>query len=197
MGQGQQPRRNRGGLRAWVKRLRPDHHARDARRRAAHRLYGDLVNQARTPRFFSELGVPDTPEGRFEMIGVHAALLLRRLHAEGPAGQALGQELFDLMFADLDAGLRELGVGDLSVGRHVKRYAGYFYARAAALDQALAAGDPAGLRTMLKANVYRGGREPTGEQIALLADHLIAVEQVLARQTAEGLLRGEVAFIGN
>jgi cytochrome b pre-mRNA-processing protein 3 len=196
MSQRQQARRDGNGLRAWAERLRPRAHARDARRRAAHRLYCALVNQARTPCFFAELGVPDTPEGRFEMIGLHAALLLRRLRAEGAAGQALGQALFDLMFADLDASLRELGVGDLSVGRHVKRYAGYFYARLGALDEALTAGDPAGLRPMLEANVYRGGRAPTAEQVARLADQLMVVERALAGQAADRLLRGEVAFTG-
>ncbi len=194
MSQRQQARRDGNALRAWAERLWPRAHVGDARRRAAHRLYCALVNQARTPRFFAELGVPDTPEGRFEMIGLHAALLLRRLRAEGAAGQALGQALFDLMFADLDASLRELGVGDLSVGRHVKRYAGYFYARLGALDEALAAGDPAGLRPMLAANVYRGGREPTAEQVARLADQLMVVERALAGQAADRLLRGEVAF---
>ena len=124
----------------WAGRLRGRRAARAALEAAADRLYRDLVARARAPAFFRELGVPDTPEGRFEMIGLHAALILLRLQREGAAGEALGQALFDLMFADLDQGLRELGVGDLGVGRQVKRLAGQFYARLRALDAAIQGG---------------------------------------------------------
>ena len=127
-------------------------------RQAADQLYRAMVEQARRPAFYRELGVPDTPEGRFEMIALHAALVLRRLRREGLPGQALGQALFDLMFADLDAGLRELGVGDLGVGTYIKRLAGQFYARLAALDEGLGDAGPAGSQhgaapPMLRANV--------------------------------------------
>ena len=88
--------------------------------RAAHALYGAIVAAAREPAFYDRLGVPDTMDGRFGMIGLHAALVMRRLRTAGPEGQPLAQALFDLMFADLDRNLREAGVGDLSVGRHVK-----------------------------------------------------------------------------
>jgi hypothetical protein len=99
------------------------------------------LDQARRPWFYRDGGVPDSPEGRFEVIGLHAFFVLRRLRALGEPGQALGQEVFDVMFADLDRSLRELGVGDLSVGKHVKRYARFFYGRVAGLEQAFAAGD--------------------------------------------------------
>ena len=94
-----------------------------ARSRAAGRptiSTATLVEGARAPAFFRELGVPDTPEGRFEMIALHVALAVRRLRREGAPGRALGQELFDLMLTDLDQSLRELGVGDLSVGRYAQ-----------------------------------------------------------------------------
>ena len=67
-------------LLAWRERLRARRAARAARQAAAERLYRDLVGVARAPRFFREIGVPDTPEGRFEMIGLHAALILPGLH---------------------------------------------------------------------------------------------------------------------
>ena len=119
----------------------PSAGARRAHAEAAHRLYDEVVKQARTPLLYSELGVPDTPEGRFEMVALHAALLIRRLRAAGGPGRALGQALFDLMFADMDASMRELGVGDLGVGKQVQRLAGQFYARLAALDDAFGKGD--------------------------------------------------------
>ena len=140
MGEFGQPRPGGGvrdRLRAWRARLRGDRQRRLAREAAAARLYAAAVGLARERRWFAELGVPDTPEGRFEMIALHIALLLRRLRREGPAGGALGQALFDRVFAEVDVALRELGVGDLGVGRQVKRLAGQFYARLATLDRAL------------------------------------------------------------
>ena len=186
----------RGGLRrrvrAWGERLRSRRRGRAARRAAAERLYAEMVEEARSRRFYGELGVPDTPEGRFEMIALQVALLLRRLRAEGAAGSALGQALFDLMFADMDAALRELGVGDLGVGRQVKRLAGQFYARLAALDRALAApgaGAPAALAAAL-APVWQGGPPPAPDQVGALAADLLARERALAARPGKALLRG-------
>lgn len=142
------------------------------------------------------LGVPDTPEGRFELLALHAALIIRRLRAAGPAGQALGQELFDLMFVDVDLNLRELGVGDLSVGKYVKRLARNFYARLAALDAALASGERDALVPMLETNVYRGGPPPGPARVAALADYLFSVATALDLQADDRLLAGEVGFAG-
>jgi cytochrome b pre-mRNA-processing protein 3 len=180
--------------RPWWRRLWRQDLARPAQRAVAHELYRHLVNQARSPIFYRDLGVPDTPEGRFEMIALHACLVLRRLRAEGVAGQAIGQELFDRMFADMDASLRELGVGDLSVGKYVKRLAGNFYARVAALDAALAGGDPAPFERLLRANVYHGAAPPDEAQLRALAGYLIAQDQRLAEQPAAALRAGEVGF---
>ncbi len=178
----------------WWRRLRRADGESAARRRAAHQLYVALVNQARSPALFAALGLPDTPEGRFEAIGLHAALVLRRLKSEGPAGQALGQELFDLMFRDMDVNLRELGVGDLSVGKYVKRLARNLYARIVALEESLAAGDEARLARMLLANVYHGGPAPSEAQVAGLGRYLLGLDTALRGQPGEALLGGEIAF---
>jgi cytochrome b pre-mRNA-processing protein 3 len=182
-------------LRAWSGRFQARRAARAARHAAARRLYGDLVGLARSPAFFRDLGVPDTPEGRFEMIGLHVALVLLRLRREGPAGRALGQTLFDLMMADMDQSLRELGIGDLGIGRQVKRLAGQFYARLHALDAGLGDDAAAGrLGPMLRANVWGAGRQPGADQVAMLADYLICSGRRLDGQSASALLRGEAAF---
>ena len=162
------------------------------RRRRAHRLYVELVGQARHPLFYGWLGVPDTPEGRFEMVALHVALLLRRLGAEGPSGRGLGQEVFDLMFADMDVNLREIGVGDLSVGRYVKRLARNFFARMAALDAGLADPDLGAIAAMLRSNVYHGAAPPDPSQVEGLAGYLIGLDRMLASQSAEALLSGQV-----
>jgi cytochrome b pre-mRNA-processing protein 3 len=98
-------------------------------------LYGALVGQARNPAFYRDMGVPDTVEGRFEMVALHVFLALRRLRAGGEPGKDLGQKLFDVLFDDMDQTLREMGVGDLSVGKKIKAMASSFYGRMQAYDE--------------------------------------------------------------
>jgi cytochrome b pre-mRNA-processing protein 3 len=180
--------------RRWLRGLRPDAGDR-ARRRVAREIYRELVNQARTPAFYRDLGVPDTPEGRFEMVGLHVALAWRRLRVEGAAGNALGQELFDLMFADLDESLRRIGIGDLSVGKQIRRLAGHFYARLKALDEALAAAPAGPLRAMLRTNVYHGGAPPSERQLEALAGYLMATDEALWAHSAASLLAGRLRLV--
>ena len=185
------------GVRArrWLRGFRPDP-AERARREIAERVYRDLVKQARTPLFYRDLGVPDTPEGRFEMVGLHVALVVRRLRFTGEPGRALAQELFDLLFADVDEGLRHIGIGELSVGKHVKRLAGYFYARLRALDDALDAAPGAPLAPTLRTNVYHGALTPPSEsQLAALASYLVAARAALRAHTTVGMLAGDIAWV--
>jgi cytochrome b pre-mRNA-processing protein 3 len=190
----QQPPTPESPRASWLDRCWPERVRRRARRRWAHDLYGDLVDRARQPVFYRELGVPDTPEGRFEMVGLHAALVMRRLQAAGEEGRGRGQELFDVMFADMDAGLRELGIGDLSVGKHVKRLARNFHARLATLDATLSSGDGAGLRTMLASNVYHGGPPPRAPQLDALVGYLKVLDGALCDHDAADLLEGRLAM---
>jgi cytochrome b pre-mRNA-processing protein 3 len=180
-------------VRQWLRRIGPAAAGR-ARRQVAAALYRDLVNQARTPVFYRDLGVPDSPEGRFEMVGLHVALVVRRLRGAGPAGRALAQELFDLMFADIDESLRRIGIGDLSVGKQVKRLAGNFYARLKALDEAFAGEPMARLRPMLRTNVYHGGATPTERQLDALVRYLVAANETLRARPAARLLAGRLRF---
>src|SRR5260370_6969849 len=98
-------------------------------RGAADLAYRRVVEQARQPIFFTDYGVPDTLDGRFELICLHAFLYLHRLKGEPPPATWLCQSFFDEMFADFDRALREMGTGDLSVRKHVKRTARAFYGR--------------------------------------------------------------------
>jgi cytochrome b pre-mRNA-processing protein 3 len=182
------------GVRArrWLRSFRPDSVER-SRRETAERVYRDLVKQARTPLFYRDLGVPDTPEGRFEMVGLHVALVVRRLRFAGAPGRALAQELIDLLFADVDEGLRHIGIGELSVGRHVKRLAGYFYARLRALDDALDA-VPAPLAPMLRTNLYHNAAPPSRDQLAALAGYLSAAEAALRASASARVLAGDIAW---
>jgi cytochrome b pre-mRNA-processing protein 3 len=175
-----------GPLGRWRARRR----ARRDRRDTAHRLYAAVVARARQPVFYAHLGVPDTNDGRLELIGLHAALVMRRLTREGDAGQALAQDLFDLMFADIDRTLRELGVGDLSVGKKVKSIASSFMGRAAALEAALAASDRAAVAVVLERNLYVTGELPPQGRIEALADYLIALDAELLASPGASLLAG-------
>lgn len=163
------------------------------RREAAFRLYGGIVEAARRPEFFLAGGVPDTLDGRFELVALHAVLVIRRLNADHEATKDFAQELFDAMFADLDRALREMGTGDLGVGKQVKRMASGFYGRARAYERALGDGDPAALDEALRRNVY-GTAQPSAAQVAALARYVRAAASGLEAQDVAALVAGEVRF---
>jgi cytochrome b pre-mRNA-processing protein 3 len=124
---------------------------------AADALYAAAVRQARRPTFYVEGGVPDTVEGRFDLIALHVYMVLRRLKEEGGAAADLAQALFDRMFEDMEQNLREMGVSDLRVGARVKDMAKAFYGRIAAYDKGLEEGD-AILTDALDRNLFRNVR---------------------------------------
>ena len=101
------------------------------------RLYGAIVAQARAPEFYTDYGVPDTVEGRFDMVVLHVYLVFRRLAEAGEAARARGQEMFDLFIEDMDASMRELGVSDLAVPRKMRAMAEGYYGRTGVYDAAL------------------------------------------------------------
>jgi cytochrome b pre-mRNA-processing protein 3 len=113
------------------------------RRQKARFLYGSIVTQARSRDFYARWGVPDTAEGRFEMIALHLVLVLNRLGRAGPPGRSLGRALTEVFVADLDDSFREMTVGDLAVPRHVKRTVAALHDRFVAYRAALAAADDA------------------------------------------------------
>jgi cytochrome b pre-mRNA-processing protein 3 len=194
MDENRQSRAIAARVRRWLRRFGPDGADR-GRSQAAREIYHTVVKQARMPAFYRDLGVPDTPEGRFELVGLHVALVLRRLRAEEAPGRALGQDLFELMFADFDESLRHIGIGDLSVGKQIRRLAGNFYARLKALDEAFTATPGGPLRAMLRTNVYHGGAPPGERQLAALVRYLIAVDAALQDQPGASLLAGRVRFV--
>ncbi|MCX8132696.1 MAG: ubiquinol-cytochrome C chaperone [Roseococcus sp.] len=138
--------------------------------RAGFHLYGAAVAAARDPALYAGIGAPDTTAGRFELVCLHAGLVIRRLRALRSAeADALAQAVFDAMFADMDVTLREMGVGDLSVGRKVKTLWEGFHGRAEAYAAALDAGDEAALVAALARNVWAGAAPPPGAPEALAA----------------------------
>jgi cytochrome b pre-mRNA-processing protein 3 len=133
-------------------------------------LYAGTAERARAAALFEECGIPDTLDGRFDALALHAALVIDRLHRE-PDGEALAQAFFDAMFRHLDLTLREIGVQDLGVGRRIKIMAEGFHGRALAYREALAGG-PTPLGEVLRRNAY-GGRPPAeAGQVARLEAHV-------------------------
>jgi cytochrome b pre-mRNA-processing protein 3 len=163
---------------------------RNQTRDAAVRAYQAVVEQARQPAFFTEFGVPDTLDGRFELVCLHAFLYLRRLKRESAA--ALGQRFFDTMFADFDRSLREIGTGDLSVGRQVTRMAEAFYGRVRAYDRGFGEGEEA-LTAALGRNLY-GTAAATPDQLRRAEAYLRREAAHLDGQAGAALLTGNLAF---
>jgi cytochrome b pre-mRNA-processing protein 3 len=155
-------------------------------------LYGTIVAQARVPAFYHRYGVPDTVNGRLEMIMLHAVLFLRRLESEAGPARALGQELFDRFCRDMDDSMREMGVGDLAVPRKMRRIGEAFYGRLAAYRAALAAPGDEPLAATLQRNVFAGTSEPA--PAALLAAYVREAVRRLAAVEAERFERAEIAF---
>jgi len=159
----------------------------------AYHLYGAVVAQARQDAFYTEFQVPDTLDGRFDMIVLHAILVFRRLEAIGPRGHQLAQRTFDIMFRDMDQSLREMGVGDLSVPKKIKAMAQAFYGRADAYAAALDGNGEETLADVLTRNIYPeadGGREKG----ARLARYVARTAAFLDTLTFEMLQTGEIAF---
>ncbi|MEO1019044.1 MAG: ubiquinol-cytochrome C chaperone family protein [Pseudomonadota bacterium] len=164
------------------------------RRDIALSLYGQIVERARRPIFYEQWHVPDTHDGRFEALGLEAALVMRRMRASGTVAQAISQEIFNVMFADMDRSVREQGVGDLSVGKYVKRMASSFLARAQEIDGPLDERDVS--RLALLCRRYFHGDVNGAPEMHELAGYLIATDRALGEIDHEPLLRGRYELPG-
>jgi cytochrome b pre-mRNA-processing protein 3 len=146
---------------------------RQPRQEAILPLYNNIVSQAREPLFYRDLAVPDTVNGRFDMVLLHLWIVLRRLRrAEGGAG--LSQALFDHFCGDMDDNLREMGVGDLTVPKRMQKFGEAFYGRSAAYDLALDAGTEPLAQALCK-NILDGGDIGHARRLAAYANAAVAV----------------------
>jgi cytochrome b pre-mRNA-processing protein 3 len=152
-------------------------------------IYGMIVTQAREPLFYRDLTVPDTVNGRFDLLVLHLWLVLRRLRtAEGSSG--LSQALFDRFCNDMDDNLREMGVGDLTVPKRMQAFGEAFYGRTAAYDLALEAGEEP-LAQALSKNILNGEGIENARRLALYAKAAIVV---LDQQDEAALLAASWKF---
>ena len=169
---------------------------RSSPRRSIGDLYGAIVAQARNPGFYLEYGVADTPEGRFDMIVLHLALVCRRLgRAPGPdqaAARSVSQAVFDMFCRDMDHNLREMGVSDLGVPKKMQKLGEAFYGRLDAYDRALAANGDDALAAALRRNVLGDGDPPV--TASRLATYVRAVANRLEAAATADLGKGKVGF---
>ena len=155
-------------------------------------LYALIVAQARQSHFYTVCSVPDTVGGRFDMLALHAYIVLRRLKELGAGYAKFSQAVHDRMFADLDYNLREMGVGDLRVGRQIKDMAKLFYGRINAYEAALA-GPVQGIEDALARNAYAD----TVADAAGLARLSSYLQRAIARSgdwNGDDILRAAISF---
>lgn len=156
-------------------------------------LLEGLVACGRQPALYQAGGVPDTLDGRFDMIGLVAFLLFRRLRREGEAGRGLAQAVYDRMFQDFEFSLRELGVSDVVIGKRVQAMTQAFSGRVAAYEDGLVARDPAVLADALRRNLY-GTTDPTDAQVSAMAAYVHRTAMAIDRQAGPQILNGQLEW---
>lgn len=155
---------------------------------AGRALYDAAAAQARRPAFYTELGAPDTLEGRFELYTLHVVLLLSRLQNAGPAAAEVRQAVFDAYVRGLDDALREIGVADTSVGKKMKKLAGAFYGRLRAYETAFAALPEQGeLKALIGRTLFDQAED---SRVDALSSYVLAARAALADHSAESLIGG-------
>jgi cytochrome b pre-mRNA-processing protein 3 len=150
-------------------------------------LYNSIVVEARQPAWYAGMGVPDTLDGRFDMVAAVLALVLMRLDAEGAAGRRPGALLTELFVADMDGQLREIGVGDVVVGKHVGNMMAAMGGRLAAYRETI--DDDAAFEQALVRNLWRGEADADARP-ALVAERMRAIAARLAATAVETLTAG-------
>jgi cytochrome b pre-mRNA-processing protein 3 len=167
-----------------------------SRRQLVEDLYYRIVTQARQPVFYREYLVPDTVNGRFDMIILLTALIVRRLRADSQSesARALADGLFEVLFADMDRSLRELGVGDVRVGKKVKAMAQAYYGRSQAYDDALDGKEP--LEAALARNLYADPSALDGvPEVSALAAYVRQTVTSLETHPLEALMAGDPGIL--
>ncbi|HEY3621652.1 MAG TPA: ubiquinol-cytochrome C chaperone family protein [Roseiarcus sp.] len=168
--------------------------ARRASKALIEQILGEIVAAARGAALYEALGAPDRIDGRFELLTLHAGLVLRRLAALGGVADAIAQDLVDSLFAHFDDTLREMGLSDIGVAKRLKAMGSAFYGRNAAYAAALDDGSPADLATALARNVYGAKACEAGPKAEALAHHIASLDAALAGIPIEAFTAGRFRF---
>lgn len=161
--------------------------------RDAHALYGAVVARARDPRFYQEFGVPDTFDGRFEMLVMHLFMLHARLKDEALSARHVSQLVFDAFIDDMDSALREAAVGDQTVPKRIAKMTQVFYGRTGAFEAALAAKDTKSeVAAVITRNLYPDDDSEGREH--LLADYMVSQVVDLENKTVAQIVSEHAIF---
>jgi cytochrome b pre-mRNA-processing protein 3 len=168
--------------------------ARRASKALIEQIRGEIVAAARRPMLYKALGAPDRMDGRFELLTLHAGLVLRRLAALGGAAEGVAQDLVDSLFTHFDDTLREIGYSDIGVAKRLKTMGSAFYGRNAAYATALDDASPAELATVLARNVYGATGPEAGPKARALADYIASLDAALGSIPIEAFTEGRFRF---
>lgn len=168
--------------------------ARRASKAVIEQILGEIVAASRRPALYEALGAPDRIDGRFELLTLHAGLVLRRLAALGGLADAMAQDLVNSVFAHFDDTLREMGLSDIAVAKRLKVIAGAFYGRNAAYAAALDNGSAVNLVAALARNVYGAGDGEAAPKAEALAHHVSLLDAALATVPVETFATGRFRF---
>lgn len=163
---------------------------------AAAKAYEAIVAQSRDPAFYTRHGVPDTLDGRFDLLVLHTSLVLIRLKGEKGESEAFAQALFDILFTDMDQSLREIGVSDMSIGKKVKEMGRAFYGRLDAYAAGLSTPEPDRKERVSEAlvrNLFRGA-EGVQHEAEGMAGYVIRQAAHLATIDSKDIVSGNLTF---
>ena len=158
----------------------------------ARTLFERIASQSREPSFYGACGLPDSVDGRFDLLVLHVFLVMHQLKQDHVRTAELSQALFDVLFENMDESLRVLGAGDMGVGRRIKDMAEGFYGRVLAYEQALEEGGGS-LENCVRRNLY-GSADASQVQVASVAHYVRREADSLAGQSTDRLMEGDLAF---
>lgn len=161
---------------------------------AAHSLYTATIAAARDPWLFNDCDVPDTAEGRFETLTLMAFIVLNRLK-DIDGGESVSQAYFDIMFEDIEANLREMGVGEATMAKRVKKLASSFYGRLKTYDSAITSDDPTQWSQTIKRYLY-DDISVTDKTLSAVVIYSKNIADGIAKQSSDALLEGTITFDG-
>jgi cytochrome b pre-mRNA-processing protein 3 len=168
--------------------------ARRASKTLIEEIRGEIVAAARRPMLYEALGAPDRVDGRFELLTLHAGLVLRRLAALGGVADEIAQDLVNSLFTHFDDTLREIGYSDVGVAKRLKTMGSAFYGRNAAYAAALDDSSHAELASALARNVYGATDAEAGPQAEALADYIVSLDAALTTIPIEEFTEGRFRF---
>jgi cytochrome b pre-mRNA-processing protein 3 len=158
----------------------------------AAKLFNRLVAQARDRVFYERLGVPDTVDGRFDMVALHTFLIFQRLRGQGDRSAILAQSLYDTLIKDMEASLRQLGAGDVGVGKRIRVMTEALQGRINAYEAALA-GNQLDIEGALRRNLY-GTTDPDMDAVRVVANYLRRAKELADTQPIDRIMRGIFDF---